>query len=52
MVEEFKIHWIRLWQERLNANLSAEDMAINYCDIFIERVEAICMTTILRGAPK
>jgi hypothetical protein len=38
MVEELKIQWKRLWQERVNDKLRAESMATaDYCDLFVEK---------------
>jgi hypothetical protein len=38
MVEELKIQWIRLWQERLDDKLRAEGVAINdYSSLFVDK---------------
>jgi hypothetical protein len=38
MVEELRIQWKKLWQERVDDKLKAEGIATaNYCDLFVER---------------
>ena len=38
MVEELRVQWKRLWQERLDDKLRAEGVATtDYCDLFVEK---------------
>jgi len=38
MVEDLRIQWKRLWQERLDDKLRAEGIATaDYCDLFVEK---------------
>ena len=38
MVEELRVQWKKLWQERIDDKVRAEGVATaNYCDLFIER---------------
>jgi hypothetical protein len=45
MVEELKVQWKKLWQERIDDRLRAEGMATaNYCDLFVEKGTVIHAT--------
>jgi hypothetical protein len=45
MVEQLRLQWKRLWQERLDDKLRAEGMATSdYCDLFIEKGTVIHAT--------
>jgi len=45
MVEELRIQWKRLWQERLDDKVRAEGMATtDYCDLFVEKGTVIHAT--------
>jgi hypothetical protein len=45
MVEELKVQWKRLWQERVDDKLRAEGMATaDYCDLFVEKGTVIHAT--------
>jgi len=45
MVEELKVQWKRLWQERVDDKLRAEGMAAaDYCDLFVEKGTVIHAT--------
>jgi hypothetical protein len=38
MVEQLKVQWRRLWQERVDDKLRAEGVATaDYCDLFVEK---------------
>ncbi len=38
MVEELRVQWKKLWQERLDDKVRAEGVATaNYCDLFVEQ---------------
>ena len=38
MVEELRIQWKKLWQERVDDKVRAEGVATaNYCDLFVEK---------------
>ena len=38
MVEELKVQWKRLWQERVDDKVRAEGVATaDYCDLFVEK---------------
>ena len=38
MVEELRIHWKKLWQERVDDKVRAEGVATaDYCDLFVEK---------------
>jgi len=38
MIEELKVQWKKLWQERVDDKIRAEGIAIaDYCDLFVER---------------
>ena len=38
MVEDLRIQWKRLWQERVNDKVRAEGVATaDYCDLFVEK---------------
>jgi len=38
MVEELKVQWKRLWQERVDDKIRAEGIATaDYCDLFVEK---------------
>ena len=38
MVEELKVQWKKLWQERVDDKVRAEGIATaDYCDLFVER---------------
>jgi hypothetical protein len=38
MVEELKVQWRRLWQERVDDKIRAEGIAAaDYCDLFVEK---------------
>jgi hypothetical protein len=38
MVEELKVQWRRLWQERVDDKIRAEGIATaDYCDLFVEK---------------
>lgn len=38
MVEELKVQWRRLWQERVDDKVRAEGIATaDYCDLFVEK---------------
>jgi len=38
MVEELRVQWKRLWQERIDDKVRAEGVAItDYCDLFVEQ---------------
>jgi hypothetical protein len=38
MVEQLKVQWRRLWQERVDDKIRAEGIATaNYCDLFVEK---------------
>ena len=38
MVEQLKVEWIRLWQERVDDKIRAEGIATaDYCDLFVEK---------------
>jgi len=38
MVEELRLQWKKLWQERVEDKLRAEGVATaNYCDLFVEK---------------
>jgi hypothetical protein len=45
MVEELRIQWRKLWQERLDDKVRAEGMATaDYCDLFVDRGTVIHAT--------
>jgi hypothetical protein len=38
MVEELRVQWKKLWQERVDDKIRAEGVATNdYCDLFVEK---------------
>lgn len=38
MVEQLKVQWRRLWQERVDDKIKAEGIAMaDYCDLFVEK---------------
>jgi hypothetical protein len=45
MVEELRLQWRKLWQERLDDKVRAEGMATaDYCDLFVDRGTVIHAT--------
>jgi hypothetical protein len=45
MVEELRLQWKKLWQERLDDKVRAEGMATaDYCDLFVDRGTVIHAT--------
>ena len=45
MVEELKVQWRRLWQERVDDKVRAEGIATaDYCDLFVEKGTVIHAT--------
>jgi len=45
MVEELRVQWKRLWNERVDDRLRAEGMATaDYCDLFVEKGTVIHAT--------
>jgi hypothetical protein len=44
-IEELRLQWKRLWQERIDDKLRAEGMAMaDYCDLFVEKGTVIHAT--------
>jgi hypothetical protein len=45
MVEELRVQWKKLWQERVDDKVRAEGVAIaDYCDLFVEKGTVIHAT--------